>query len=44
MDLTWVIIVVVAIMVVLVAVWFFKFKKPQLSKYEEETEDLEGFE
>ncbi len=43
MDLTWVIIVVVVIIVVLVVVWFFKFKKPQISEYEEETEELEGF-
>jgi hypothetical protein len=43
-DFTWAIIVIVIVVVVLVVVWFLKFKKPQISKYEEETESLEGFE
>ena len=43
-DFTWAIIVIVIVVVVLVVVWFLKFKRPQISKYEEETESLEGFE
>lgn len=43
-DFTWAIIVIVVVVVVLLVIWFLKFKKPQISRYEEETEDLEGFE
>jgi hypothetical protein len=44
MDFTWVLIVVIVVVILLVVFWFFKFKRPQISQYEEETESLEGFE
>lgn len=42
-DFTLVLIIVVIIIAALVLVWFLKFKKPEISQYEKETEDLEGF-